>query len=290
MKVQLCIRFHFNSNRLTIGKREGEVQNESVIGLAFYLLMIVIGVVAGIINAAAGLASLVSYPSLLVMGLPPVIANVTSAYSTIASGYSSIFASTKELKNNRRQMWVIIPLVLVGAIIGAILLFALPGKFFQDLVPICIGLAGIILLFPHHPRQAHGEMAKNSRLFGRSLWQRFWSLTGIFLIGVYAGYFNAGAGVMMITLLTVINRQQGFAVNNALKNVAMTVTNTMAVIIFALESPIHWQYVIPLFIGNILGGILGPIIVRHLPGRLMQCLVGAGALILTVYLTIRNLS
>lgn len=94
---------------------------------------------------------------------------------------------------------------------------------------------------------------------------------------------------MMLTLLTVVNRGQSFAVNNALKNVAMTATNTMAAIIFAIETAIRWHYVLPLFIGNIIGGILGPIIVRHLPGRLMQIIVGAGALILAVSLVIRNM-
>lgn len=94
---------------------------------------------------------------------------------------------------------------------------------------------------------------------------------------------------MMLTLLTVVNRQQSFAVNNALKNVAMTATNTMAAIIFAIEAVIYWQYVLPLFVGNILGGVLGPIIVRRLPGRLMQIIVGSGALILAVSLVIRNM-
>ncbi|KRM36925.1 sulfite exporter TauE/SafE family protein [Limosilactobacillus pontis] len=256
--------------------------------LVSIILLIIIGILAGITSAAAGLASLVSYPSLLAMGLSPVMANVTSCFSTVASGYSSVVASAKELRNNRKQMLIMIPVVLTGSIIGALLLFALPSKWFQDLVPICIGAAGVILIMPHKPRQAHPELVKNSQAFGRSRLHRFLAWVGIFIVGIYSGYFNAGAGVMMLTLLTVVNRSQTFAVNNALKNVAMTATNTMAAIIFAIEAVIYWQYVLPLFVGNILGGILGPIIVRHLPGRLMQIIVGAGALILAVSLIIRN--
>lgn len=257
-------------------------------GITFFILLVVIGIVAGIISAAAGLASLVSYPALLAMGLPPVLANVTSAWSTVGSAYSSIAASTKELRNDRKQMWMIIPLVFVGAIIGAFLLFALPGKLFQELVPFCIGIAGVILLFPHRPRQAQEVMAANTQSLGKSRLYNALTVIGVFLVGIYAGYFNAGAGVLMLTLLSVVNRQKTFAVNNALKNVAMTVTNTIAVIIFAFETTIKWNFVIPLFIGNIVGGILGPIIVRHLPGRLMQILVGVGALILAVSLVARN--
>ena len=85
-------------------------------GVEFILLMIGIGILAGIISAAAGLASLVTYPSLLAMGLPPVTANVTSAFSTIASGYSSLFASTKELQGHQKQVKIVLPLVLVGSV------------------------------------------------------------------------------------------------------------------------------------------------------------------------------
>ena len=80
-------------------------------GVVFVLLLLGIGILSGIISAAAGLASLVSYPSLLALGLPPVMANVTSAFSTITGNYSSVFSSFKELEHNRRQLWIILPLV-----------------------------------------------------------------------------------------------------------------------------------------------------------------------------------
>ena len=79
--------------------------------VVFILLLLGIGILAGIISAAAGLASLVSYPSLLALGLPPVMANVTSAFSTITSSYSSVFSSFKELEHNRRQLWIILPVL-----------------------------------------------------------------------------------------------------------------------------------------------------------------------------------
>ena len=240
-------------------------------GVVFVLLLLGIGILSGIISAAAGLASLVSYPSLLALGLPPVMANVTSAFSTVTGNYSSVFSSFKELEHNRRQLWIILPLVFAGSIIGAFLLFAVPSKWFAELVPLCIALAGIILLFPHHPKQSTGTMAGNSKLFGKSRIGQFLSIIGIFIVGIYSGFFNAGAGVLMLTLLTVINRQKSFAVNNALKNVAMTVTNTTSWIVFALETTIYWNYVIPLMIGNVIGGYLGPIIVRHLPSYANNC-------------------
>lgn len=258
-------------------------------GISMILLLIGIGVLAGIVNAAAGLASLVSYPSLLGLGMTPVMANVTSAFSTVTSGFSSIFASSKELRGHSKQVWTIVPLVLVGSIIGAFLLFAVPGAVFADVVPFCIAIAGVILIKPHHPQQGGPTMGANTKMVDQSRFHRFFSAIGIFLVGIYAGFFNAGAGVLMLTLLTVVNRQESFAVNNALKNVAMTVTNTMSWIVFAFETVIHWDFVLPLMAGNIIGGIVGPMIVRRLPGRVMQVIVGLGALVLAVSLIIRNL-
>nr|WP_302117848.1 sulfite exporter TauE/SafE family protein [uncultured Limosilactobacillus sp.] len=149
-------------------------------GIAFILLLLGVGVLSGIISAAAGLASLVSYPSLLALGLPPVMANVTSAFSTITGNYSSVFASFKELQHNRRQLWIILPLVFAGSVIGAFMLFAVPSKWFANLVPLCIALAGIILLFPHRPKQSTGTMVGNSKLFGKSRISQFFSIIGIF--------------------------------------------------------------------------------------------------------------
>lgn len=94
---------------------------------------------------------------------------------------------------------------------------------------------------------------------------------------------------MELTLLTVVNQQETFAVNNALKNVAMTLANTVSWIVYAIKAPIYWSYVLPLMVANIIGGYLGPIIVCHVPGRLMEIIVGIGSLILTVSLVARNM-
>lgn len=89
--------------------------------LKLVLFLIPAGFLAGISSSAAGLASLVSYPALLMVGLPPVMANVTNTYSLLASGFSSIIASKQELKGKKRQIWQILPLSILGVIFGALL-------------------------------------------------------------------------------------------------------------------------------------------------------------------------
>ena len=99
--------------------------------LKLVLFLIPAGFLAGISSSAAGLASLVSYPALLMVGLPPVMANVTNTYSLLASGFSSIIASKQELNGKKRQIWQILPLSILGVILGALLLFWIPSTIFK---------------------------------------------------------------------------------------------------------------------------------------------------------------
>ena len=91
---------------------------------------------------------------------------------------------------------------------------------------------------------------------------------------------------MVLTLFTVINRDQTYATNNAIKNVSIAVTNILSVIIYAFETTILWGYVLPMAVGYFFGGLVGPRIVRYVPTRVMQIIVGIGALILAVALAV----
>lgn len=93
---------------------------------------------------------------------------------------------------------------------------------------------------------------------------------GIFLEGIYTGYFGAGGGVVLLALLIVINRQNTFAVNNALKNFTLAFANVIGAIVYLFKVPILWKYVIPLAIGLWFGGLVGPKIVRIVSDRKMR--------------------
>ena len=110
--------------------------------LKLVLFLIPAGFLAGISSSAAGLASLVSYPALLMVGLPPVMANVTNTYSLLASGFSSIIASKQELNGKKKQIWQILPLSILGVILGALLLFWVPSTIFKKIVPFFIMVCG----------------------------------------------------------------------------------------------------------------------------------------------------
>lgn len=239
--------------------------------------LVLAGIAAGTISSAAGLASLVSYPALLLMGMTPVAANVTNSLALVTSGFSAVLSSRHELKGQERRLLILLPMTIVGAILGALLLFALPATVFKMVVPFFIGLAGIIMLFP--PRIQQEEQHK-------SLFRRLGAWGLAFLVCVYTGYFGAGGGVVMLLALFAII-PGNFAQVNAVKNAVLVVANLLTAIVYLFKTTIAWLFVIPMACGFFIGGYLGPLLVRHVPDKVMHLIVGSGAIILAVVLFCR---
>ncbi|HIX01392.1 MAG TPA: sulfite exporter TauE/SafE family protein [Candidatus Ligilactobacillus excrementigallinarum] len=248
--------------------------------LKLCLFLLIAGFLAGAMSSAAGLASLFSYPALLMAGLSPVIANVTNTYSLLASGFSSVAASRQELKGQKKKIIQILPLTIIGVIIGALLLFWVSASFFKAIVPFFIFTAAILMVIPFKKRNSSGNQSHAHHLF---------EYLGIFLVGVYAGYFGAGSGIVMLALLMMLFDDQNFAVNNALKNLTMVLTNIIGALIYLFEAPILWKYVIPMAIGFAFGGVVGPKIVRIVPEKIMRWVCFSFAMLLGFVLLFQNL-
>ncbi|GLB46436.1 UPF0721 transmembrane protein [Philodulcilactobacillus myokoensis] len=244
--------------------------------------MIIAGILAGILSTVTGLASLVSFPALTVIaGFPAVIANATNTTALIFTGISSAFSSREELKGHWKELGKILCITFVGGIFGCLLLILAPAKAFQTVVPLFILVAGVMILFPH--KVAHSQAAQNLRSNEGSSWNRIWkpilTVIGIFLLGAYAGYFGAAAGVIMLAVLAHTSTEP-FPVYNAIRNVALCSANVVAGVMYTYEGYVRWDIVIPLGIGFVIGGYFGPKIVRHIPARLIEVVTGILALIL----------
>ncbi|MGA3366139.1 sulfite exporter TauE/SafE family protein [Lactiplantibacillus pentosus] len=236
------------------------------------IILIVVGIVAGIVSTAAGLASLVSYPVLLALGLPPVTANVTNTVGLVFTSFGAVPASRRELRGHGRELKVLLPLTLIGSIVGAILLFVIPAATFAKVVPFFILVAAVLVLIPRHIHvKQPGEVVVTPKWVTALAW------LGIFLVGTYTGYFGAAGGVLMLSILSFIS-DTPFAVYNAQKNLALGLANIVSAVVYGLRTPIKWHYVIPLGIGFLIGGSLGPHIVRHVPAQLLKIVIGIGAL------------
>lgn len=249
-----------------------------------FVFLIIAGFAAGLLASVAGLASLASYPALLLVGLPPVIANVTNTTALIFSGIGSMASSLKELRGNWKRLAIYIGLSLVGSVIGSYLLLIAPASSFEKIVPFFILLAGILLLLSGCKKDVSTRKMKEAHATPKKhFWVSLISLIGIVLVGAYTGYFGAAGGVIFLAILSVIMDEK-FAVINATKNAIAFVGNLVATIIFIFKSHIAWLYVIPLGFGLLIGGYTGPIIVRHANVHLLRALIALAAFGLAGYL------
>jgi uncharacterized membrane protein YfcA len=236
------------------------------------------GVLGGLTGSIAGLASVATYPALLVVGLPPVTANVTNTVAVVFNGVGSIWGSRPELEGQGRWLKRIIPVAALGGLIGAALLLSLPAEGFEKVVPILLGFASVAILVPPRPRK-DTTVASHQRYTATVIVES----GAIFVICIYGGYFGAAAGVLLIALLL---RAGGatLAHANASKNVILAIANVVAALVFIVVAPVQWSAVIPLGLGCLIGSRLGPIVVRHAPATPMRLAIGAAGLALAVKL------
>ncbi|MCM3884508.1 sulfite exporter TauE/SafE family protein [Frankia sp. R82] len=232
------------------------------------LLLIGAGVLAGITSTVAGLASLVSYPALLAAGLSPLAANVTNTSALLFVAVGAGLGSRPELVGQGARIGRYGAAMFAGGAAGAALLLALPASAFERVVPVLIaGSAVVLWLQPWILARRAPDAAEGGRVI----------LALVVLTGVYLGYFGAGGGIALLAALAVAIPEP-LARVNALKNVVSGFANVVAAVVFALFGPVRWLAVLPLAAGLLVGGAIGPLIVRRLPAGLLRALIGLAAL------------
>jgi uncharacterized membrane protein YfcA len=238
------------------------------------------GVLGGLTGSIAGLASVATYPALLLVGLPPVTANVTNTVALVGNAIGSILGSRPELVGQGVWLKRIAPVALLGGATGAALLLSTPAEGFEKVVPILLGLASLAILLPRATRQ-EARAAHHQRHTIKTLLEA----TAIFAICIYGGYFGAAAGVLLLAMLL---RAGGatLAHANASKNVILGIANSVAALMFAFLAPVNWPAVIAVGIGCVIGSRLGPVVVRHAPAGPMRVVIGVAGLALAVKLGI----
>jgi uncharacterized protein len=236
----------------------------------------VLGGLAGI----AGLASVATYPALLLVGLPPVTANVTNTVALVFNGIGSIWGSRPELEGQRKWITRIAPVAALGGAAGAALLLSTPAEGFERVVPILLGLASVAILLPRRGNRRTRVADHQRHTVGVLL-----ESTAIFVICIYGGYFGAAAGVLLLALLLGAGHAT-LAHANAGKNVILGIANGVAAILFAFLAPVHWPAVLALGTGCLIGSRLGPIVVRHAPAAPLRAVIGVAGLALAVKLGI----
>ncbi|WP_100489002.1 sulfite exporter TauE/SafE family protein [Sporolactobacillus pectinivorans] len=258
----------------------------------YLFILFPVGVLAGIISSSVGLASLVSYPALLALGIPPVYANVTNTAALIFTGVGSGIASKRELRGHGHNLIKLLPLTIIGSICGSILLLIAPATTFEHVVPFFIFGAALLILRPKQTskdksRQQSAISDENKEgMFRLKAAEVAYSIA-ILVVGAYTGYFGAAGGVIMLAIFAATSHAK-FAEYNAMKNVSLGASNLVATLLYAIRSHIYWLAVAPLAAGLFIGGYIGPYIVRLIPSKVMKIVIAIGAMGLATSLFIQT--
>jgi uncharacterized membrane protein YfcA len=235
------------------------------------LAVLAAGLGAGVLTSTVGVASLLSFPVLVAVGLPPVVANASNTVGMTPAGISGSFGYRRELAEHPGVTATVIATCAVGAVGGAALLLALPSSVFEAVVPwlilfTCL-LVGAQPRISRWLRRRHGDTVPAARTRMSPVTTLFATATG-----VYGGYFGAGSGVMMVAVLG-LGLDVDLRVVNALKTLAVLAANLVAGAIFVVVADLDWAAIALLAGGSLVGGYVGAHIGRRLNPTLFRVLV-----------------
>lgn len=238
------------------------------------VLLLAAGIGGGLAGSIAGLASVSTYPALLLVGLPPVTANVTNTVALVFNAVGSVLGSRPELRGQAAKLRRVLPAAFAGGVAGAVLLLSIPSEGFERAVPVLLAGAAVLIALPRRRTVRTGP-----RSVGRTV------LLGLTIVAicVYGGFFGAAAGVLLLALFLSMG-SESLAHANATKNVVLGASNGAAALVFLVFGPVSWAAVVPLGLGCLIGSRLGPMVVRRAPATPLRLLIAVAGLALAVKL------
>ncbi|MEZ5155144.1 MAG: sulfite exporter TauE/SafE family protein [Solirubrobacterales bacterium] len=231
------------------------------------IAVVAAGFGAGTINALIGSGTLITFPVLLAVGYPPVVANVSNNIGLVPGAVSSAWAYRAELEGSGPRLKRFSPATASGAVAGAILLLTLPASAFKAIVPVLIAVSLVLVVF--QPRITARVMARRDshRPHGGPF-----LVAGIFATGVYGGYFGAGQGILLFGLLA--SSLGGRLTHiNAIRAVLAGIANLVAAIVFLFIADVAWEAAGLVALGATVGGYAGAGVGRRLPDRWLRAIV-----------------
>jgi uncharacterized protein len=229
------------------------------------------GLAAGTSNTIVGAGSLITFPTLLALGLPPVVANVTNTVGLVPGSISGALGYRPELRGQGGRMRLVLPAAALGGLSGAALLLLLPGSTFELVVPYLILVAVGLVAFQERIAAAVRPAATHDA--------PLLAVAFVYLAAIYGGYFGAAQGVILVALLGLA-LPDALQRTNAAKNLVAVVVNGVAAVVFVFVAAIRWDVVLPLSVGAVAGGILGARVGRRLrPAVLRAVIIVVGTLV-----------
>jgi len=240
------------------------------------------GMAAGTINTVVGSGTLITFPTLLAFGVPPVTANVSNTIGLVPGVASGVVGYRRELVGQRARAIRLGSASVVGGIVGAVLLLVLPSKAFSAIVPalIVVGLLLVVL----QPRISAWVDVRHGG--ARGDFGPWWVWPAVLGTGVYGGYFGAAQGVILMGVLG-IGIADALQRLNGLKNVLAGLVNGVAGLIFALVADVDWVVVALIAVGSVIGGQLGATVGRRLSPMVLRVVIVVVGLVSLVSFLLR---
>lgn len=253
--------------------------------LLHVLIAAVAAFLAGGINSVAGGGTLVSFPTLVWLGLSSITANATSTVAIWPGSLGSIWGFRSEFRQTHPQLKILSISSLIGGGIGAILLRSTPAAIFERLVPFLILFATILFVIAAPIRNKLRERANSSD--GRQIWMPG-ALALNLLVAVYGGYFGAGMSIMMLSFLAILGMRDILQMD-ALTSLFSLCVNGVAAILFISLKMVDWRYVLPMAVAAIVGGYGAAGVAKRIGRVAVRRFVIAVGLIVSVILFVRLL-
>jgi uncharacterized membrane protein YfcA len=244
-----------------------------------YLPLVLAGLLAGTMNAVAGGGSFVSFPIMVLVGLPPIAANATSTVALFPGTLASTWAYREDLRGIAGiSLKVLLPISVVGGLVGAILLLVTPGGAFDLVIPWLLLLATLTFAGGRHL----GDHLRRYVQIGRPAF-----LIIQFILSIYGGYFGGAIGLMMMAVWTLIDTT-ALRLMAGPRTLLVSAANGSAVLCFAVAGAVWWPEMLAMMVSAIAGGYYGARFARHLPAPVLRWFVVALSATVTVVFFLRK--
>jgi uncharacterized protein len=243
------------------------------------IAVLLAGVAAGTINTVVGSGTLITFPTLLAVGLSPVTANVSNTIGLVPGSVSGAWGYRAELSGQRGRIVRLASASFAGGLLGAVLLLVLPSSAFDAIVPVLI-LLGVVLVVLG-PRISRRVAARAAARGGLPHHGAGWVWPAVGAAGVYGGYFGAAQGVLLMAILG-IGVDDTLQRHNATKNVLAAIVNGVAAVLFIVVAHVDWRAVALIAVGSVIGGQIGATVGRRLSPNFLRAVivvVGVAALV-----------
>jgi uncharacterized protein len=254
--------------------------DDGEVSLPFELALIAAGgVLAGAANVLAGAGSLLTYPLLIAVGLPPIAANVTNDIGVVPGNMSGVVGVREGLRGQGPLLRTAVPVALAGSLLGAVLLLEVPGSAFAWVAPPLLFLASVLTLAQPALARRAAERPGRPRVLR----------TVIGATATYGGYFGTGIGLIFMGALSVFVDDSP-AHLNSVKNVLQCVTNGLAGVVFAFVAPVHWELAAALAAGTLAGAQLGARWTRQISPQTLRIVIATIGMAAALWLFVHQLT